>query len=178
MIFPTGKPHISFSELFAWKECPYRHKLLHIDKLGSFDPSPYLGFGTGVHATCEHYIETREIDKELALPVTSQQSQQPIKHAAIIKFDKNSFNLDNDITKSLSLVTSAFSGSIEQLSKDTTITPLITSSNNSNLEDRNTFRYLPDPQVLISNFKSSNKKTLEGCRIQLGESCKSKKHRR
>ena len=98
------------------------------------------------------------IDKELALPVTSQQSQQPIKHAAIIKFDKNSFNLDNDITKSLSLVTSAFSGSIEQLSKDTTITPLITSSNNSNLEERNTFRYLPDPQVLISNFKSSNKK--------------------
>ena len=90
--------------------------------------------------------------------MTSQQSQQPIKHAAIIKFDKSSFNLDNDITKSLSLVTSAFSGSIEQLSKDTTITPLITSSNNSNLEERNTFRYLPDPQVLISNFKSSNKK--------------------
>ena len=97
------------------------------------------------------------IDKEFALPVTSQQSQQPI-NMGYKKFDKSSFNLDNDITKSLSLVTSAFSGSIEQLSKDTTITPLITSSNNSNLEERNTFRYLPDPQVLISNFKSSNKK--------------------
>ena len=66
MIFPTGKPHISFSELFAWKECPYRHKLIHIEKLGSFEASPYLGFGTGVHASCEHYIESREIDKELA----------------------------------------------------------------------------------------------------------------
>jgi hypothetical protein len=58
-LFPTGKPHISFSELFAWKECPYRHKLLHIDKLGSFEPSPFLGFGTGVHASCEDYIETK-----------------------------------------------------------------------------------------------------------------------
>jgi hypothetical protein len=66
-LFPTGKPHISFSELFAWKECPYRHKLLHIDKLGSFDPSPFLGFGTGVHASCENYIETKSLDKSYAM---------------------------------------------------------------------------------------------------------------
>ena len=66
-LFPTGKPHISFSELFCWKECPYRHKLTHIDKLGSFDPSPYLGFGTGVHESCEKYIDTREMDKTLAI---------------------------------------------------------------------------------------------------------------
>ena len=66
MIFPTGKPHISFSELFAWKECPYRHKLIHIEKLGSFEASPYLGFGTGVHASCENYIENREMDKTFA----------------------------------------------------------------------------------------------------------------
>ena len=39
---------------------------MHIDKLGSFEPSPYLGFGTGVHASCEEYIESREMNKELA----------------------------------------------------------------------------------------------------------------
>ena len=66
-LFPTGKPHISFSELFAWKECPYRHKLLHIDKLGTFEPSPFLGFGTGVHASCEDYIETKTLDKSFAM---------------------------------------------------------------------------------------------------------------
>lgn len=66
-IFPTQKPHISFSELFCWKECPYRHKLTHIDKLGTFEPSPYLGFGTGVHASCENYIETKQMDKSFAM---------------------------------------------------------------------------------------------------------------
>jgi len=45
-IFPTGKPHVSYSEVRNWKECPYRHKLLQIDKIDVFEPSPYLDFGT------------------------------------------------------------------------------------------------------------------------------------
>ena len=66
-LFPTGKPHISFSEIFCWKECPYRHKLTHVDKLGTFEASPYLGFGTGVHESCEKYIETRAMDSKYAI---------------------------------------------------------------------------------------------------------------
>tara|TARA_R110000803_G_scaffold36616_7_gene78686 strand:+ start:4355 stop:5182 length:828 start_codon:yes stop_codon:yes gene_type:complete len=66
-LFPTGKPHISFSEIFCWKECPYRHKLTHVDKLGTFEASPYLGFGTGVHESCEKYIETRVMDSKHAI---------------------------------------------------------------------------------------------------------------
>ena len=31
--FPTGKPHRSFSEVKQCKECPYRHKLVYIDKI-------------------------------------------------------------------------------------------------------------------------------------------------
>ena len=41
-MFPTGKPHISFSEIKQWKECAYRHKLTYIDKIDVFEDSPYL----------------------------------------------------------------------------------------------------------------------------------------
>jgi hypothetical protein len=61
--FPTGKPHISFSEIKQWKECPYRHKLLYIDKIDLGEPSPYLDFGTAVHAGCESLLETKTINK-------------------------------------------------------------------------------------------------------------------
>ena len=50
--FPTGKPHISFSEIKQWKECGYRHKLVYIDKIDTFEDSPYLHFGTAVHEGC------------------------------------------------------------------------------------------------------------------------------
>ena len=66
-VFPTGKPHISFSEIKTWKECSWRHKLSHIDKIDKFEPSPYLDFGTAVHAGCESILETGSHDKEKLL---------------------------------------------------------------------------------------------------------------
>lgn len=47
---------ISFSELKNWKECPYRHKLIHIDKLPYFEGNEYTAFGTAIHAVCEEII--------------------------------------------------------------------------------------------------------------------------
>lgn len=44
---------ISFSELKNWKECPYRHKLIHIDKLPYFEGNEFTAFGTAIHAVCE-----------------------------------------------------------------------------------------------------------------------------
>ena len=58
-VFPTGKPHISLSEVKQWKECPYRHKLVYIDKIETFEPSPYLHFGTAVHEGCETLLERK-----------------------------------------------------------------------------------------------------------------------
>ncbi len=63
-VFPTGKPHISFSEIKAWKECPWRHKLMYVDKVDKFEPSPYLDFGTAVHEGCESILETGSYDGE------------------------------------------------------------------------------------------------------------------
>ena len=64
--WPTDKPHVSFSELTDWIECPFRHKLTHIDKLGTFSETPHLSFGTGVHAANENFIKTRTMDRALA----------------------------------------------------------------------------------------------------------------
>ena len=66
-LLPTGKKHVSFSEIKAWKECSWRHKLIHIDKVDVFEPSPYLDFGTAVHEGCETLLETKTIDKEKLL---------------------------------------------------------------------------------------------------------------
>ena len=65
--FPTGKSHISFSEIKQWKECAYRHKLTYIDKIDMFKPSPYLDFGTAVHEGCESLLEMKTCDKDKLL---------------------------------------------------------------------------------------------------------------
>ena len=62
--FPTGKPHISFSEIKNWHECGWRHKLIYIDKINLSKPSENLEFGTAVHAECEDYLKTRTMNPE------------------------------------------------------------------------------------------------------------------
>ena len=47
-MFPTGKPHVSFSEIKAWKECSWRHKLIYIDKIDKGDIFGLLRFGSRV----------------------------------------------------------------------------------------------------------------------------------
>ena len=47
---------ISFSEFKNWSECPYRHKLIYVDKLPYFSGNEYTAFGTAVHAVCEEFI--------------------------------------------------------------------------------------------------------------------------
>jgi hypothetical protein len=64
MIFPTGKPHVSYSEVKTWKECSWRHKLIYVDKIDMFKPSPNIDFGTLVHAECEEYLEKRTFNLE------------------------------------------------------------------------------------------------------------------
>lgn len=65
-LLPTGKPHISFSEVKLWKECSYRHNLIHVKKIDVFKPSPILDFGTSVHSACENYLLTKQMDATIA----------------------------------------------------------------------------------------------------------------
>lgn len=68
---PTGKMHISFSELRDWKECSYRHKLKYIMKIDLGKPGPLLDFGTACHASCESFLKTRNMDVDIALSLMS-----------------------------------------------------------------------------------------------------------
>ena len=65
MKFPTGKPHISYSEVSSWRACPWRHKLSYIDGLGTFEANVYTEFGTAVHAGAEKFLKTRTIDVQM-----------------------------------------------------------------------------------------------------------------
>lgn len=66
VLLPTGKPHISFSELSTWVGCSWRHRLKNIDGIDLDTRGPALFFGTAVHAACEHYTKTLEVDTTIA----------------------------------------------------------------------------------------------------------------
>jgi len=61
-MFPTQKPHVSYSEVSTWKACPFKHKLSYIEKIDLGEPSPYLDYGTLVHEQAESYLNTRTMD--------------------------------------------------------------------------------------------------------------------
>lgn len=66
-LLPTGKPHVSFSEIRDWDACSYRHRLKYVLKIDLGQPGPLLDFGTAVHASCEDYLRTREMKPSIAL---------------------------------------------------------------------------------------------------------------
>ena len=55
------KEHVSYSEVRQWKECPWRHKLLYVDKMKSYEESPHLHYGTIIHDANEYFLKTREL---------------------------------------------------------------------------------------------------------------------
>jgi hypothetical protein len=62
------KNHVSFSELKNWMDCPYRHKLIYIDKIKIDDSeSHYLHYGTILHQTIENFLFTKEMKIEEAV---------------------------------------------------------------------------------------------------------------
>ncbi len=93
-LLPTGKPHVSFSEVKMWKECPWRHKLVHIDKLSVFEPSPHLDYGTIVHEGIENFLNTRAMD----IPEVLQNIEA--------KWEENGFDTQEYIEKQTESATS------------------------------------------------------------------------
>jgi len=49
-------PHISYSELKIWAECPFKHKLMYIDKIKGFIGNEYTAFGGAIHSLCENAL--------------------------------------------------------------------------------------------------------------------------
>jgi len=61
LIFPTGKKHISYSELSDWIECSHRHFLKHIKHIQLDSGSIHTAFGSTVHNCIEKYLSTKKM---------------------------------------------------------------------------------------------------------------------
>ena len=53
-------PHISFSELRNWVQCPYYHKLTYVDRITEFEGNEFTAFGKAIHSTCEKLVEEKK----------------------------------------------------------------------------------------------------------------------
>jgi len=92
-MLPTGKEHISFSEMKEWSECSYRHKLRHIQKIDLSKKNIFLCFGTAIHASCENFIKTRIMDFEIAL---EELKKSWIANAGVDGFTEKAFQQSCD----------------------------------------------------------------------------------
>jgi hypothetical protein len=72
-ILPTGKSHLSFSELSNWMQCSYRHKLQQVLKIDLSQPNENLVFGTAMHAMIENYVRTKTLDESIAKKIIDEQ---------------------------------------------------------------------------------------------------------
>jgi len=64
VLLPTGRPHVSYSEVSEWARCSWKHKLKHVDKISQDEPSPYLVFGASLHEACESLLQQRSYDAD------------------------------------------------------------------------------------------------------------------
>lgn len=60
--FPTGKKHISYSEVKNWAECPFRHHLMYVEKINTYKDNPYADFGTAIHDSIEGFLNGKPFD--------------------------------------------------------------------------------------------------------------------
>ena len=102
---PTGKPHVSFSEVKTWKDCSYRHHLTHVKKIDFFKPSPVLEFGTAVHASCEKYLLTREMDVNLCHDALEKAWS---KHSGVEEFSEKALKVAKTESEAILLEVPAF----------------------------------------------------------------------
>ena len=56
--------HVSFSEVKIWKECPWKHKLLYLDRIKGFEGNEYTAFGTAIHSTYEKVLLKEDINEK------------------------------------------------------------------------------------------------------------------
>ena len=59
-------PHISYSELKIWAECPFKHKLMYIDKIKGFIGNEYTATRAMDRALVDRFIivEMDTLDKD------------------------------------------------------------------------------------------------------------------
>ena len=51
--------HISYSELKTWAECPFKRKLIYLDRVRKFAGNEFTAFGRAIHSFCENAVEDK-----------------------------------------------------------------------------------------------------------------------
>lgn len=81
-LLPTGKDTVSFSEISTWMECTWRHRLAYVEGIRpEWVDTPYNVMGSAVHEGAEHYIQTREIDPEIAVKYLDEHWTEEVERA-------------------------------------------------------------------------------------------------
>lgn len=95
--FPTGKPHVSFSEVSCWTSCGWKHKLAYVDKIEIKNQNwIHADFGTAVHEGVENYLRNREMNiEEVLKSIETVWSEK--KYTELEKWKKWALNILNDV---------------------------------------------------------------------------------
>ena len=80
--------HISYSELKVWAECPFKHKLMYIDKIKGFIGNEYTAFGGAIHNLCENAIvdkiEPEDFEQYFQMAFRQELKKIEVKKPALV----------------------------------------------------------------------------------------------
>jgi len=84
---PTGKPHVSYSEMSDWMTCSYRHLLKHVKKIDLDKRGTATIIGTAFHSCVEARANGKEPDRVEILRVVKQELERVTDPKEREKFD-------------------------------------------------------------------------------------------
>lgn len=90
-LLPTGKHHVSYSEISDHLDCSYKHKLKHVLKLDVDKPSIHTEFGRAIHDSLEDYIKTRRLPDPQECTQKFFDLVETVKkeHSVVISYDES-----------------------------------------------------------------------------------------
>ena len=108
-----------------------------------------------------------DINAAMRVQANSPRGPQEIDYLPWLRLTEKNFNSDDFSTSELNVVNMGTAGALQiKEDKGLTITPLIQSSKQSMLLERDLILFQRDPTVILNNFKSEDKQMLLAARIQ------------
>ncbi len=97
---PTGKPHVSYSEMSDWMTCSYRHLLKHVEKIDLDKRGTATIIGKAFHSAIEARVQGLEPDREAIRKEVVEELERVTDQEEKEKFDVDS-NVERAIVMSV-----------------------------------------------------------------------------
>jgi ABC-type uncharacterized transport system involved in gliding motility auxiliary subunit len=142
--------------------------------LAGADPSG-LGIGAGASSsTLQRLFDAWGVTFNTSSVVTDNRYAlsiggrfQPVRHIGLLGLDAEAMSQDDPITSGLSTVNFGVAGHFELAEGATAkLTPLLTSSVESEVMPSERFQFLPDPEELLNGFTPSGKEHILAARLE------------